>query len=116
MPHPVQQVGRGGHTVDTRARRPRSRSKGGVGQLDPQVEQHVVLLLGGAQTRDNVWRTFVNRVRINLHCVLCMSPVGDSFRIRCRNFAALVNCTTIDWYLPWPAAALAIMRAAGARA
>ena len=35
-----------------------------------------------------------------------MSPVGENFRKRLRTFPALVNCTTIDWFLPWPEEAL----------
>ncbi|XP_078741509.1 dynein axonemal heavy chain 2-like [Lampetra fluviatilis] len=35
-----------------------------------------------------------------------MSPVGDSFRNRIRQYPALVNCTTIDWFWEWPREAL----------
>ncbi len=38
--------------------------------------------------------------------VICMSPVGENFRRRIRTFPGLVNCTTIDWFLPWPEEAL----------
>ena len=41
-------------------------------------------------------------VRSNLHVVLAMSPVGSGFRNRTRMYPSLVNCTTIDWFLPWP--------------
>ncbi|KAH0628434.1 hypothetical protein JD844_009589 [Phrynosoma platyrhinos] len=34
--------------------------------------------------RDEVFQYFINRVRQKLHIVLCMSPVGDAFRARCR--------------------------------
>ena len=37
---------------------------------------------------------------------ICMSPVGEAFRKRIRTFPGLVNCTTIDWFLPWPEEAL----------
>jgi dynein heavy chain len=37
---------------------------------------------------------------------LCFSPVGESFRNRARKFPALVNCTVIDWFQPWPEEAL----------
>ena len=50
---------------------------------------------------------FTNRVRANLHVVLCFSPVGDVFRQRLRMFPALVNCCTIDWFAEWPREALA---------
>jgi dynein heavy chain, axonemal len=42
----------------------------------------------------------------NLHVVLCFSPVGDKFRIRARQFPALVNCTAYDWFHGWPHEAL----------
>ena len=35
-----------------------------------------------------------------------MSPLGEVFRNRLRNFPALVNCCTIDWFTNWPAEAL----------
>eukprot|EP00741_Cyanophora_paradoxa_P000409 tig00000404_g400.t1 len=57
-------------------------------------------------TRDNVRNLFVSRVRDNLHIVLCMSPVGEAFRTRCRMFPSLVNCCTIDWFSEWPKDAL----------
>ena len=57
-------------------------------------------------TPDQLYKWFVSRVRENLHIVLAMSPVGDNFRIRCRKFPSLINCTTIDWYNKWPKAAL----------
>ena len=44
-----------------------------------------------------MWRTFINRVRDNLHLVLALSPVGEAFRARCRQFPSLINCCTIDW-------------------
>lgn len=40
-----------------------------------------------------------SQVRKNLHVVLCFSPVGDKFRIRARQFPALVNCTVVDWWV-----------------
>ncbi|XP_075260085.1 dynein axonemal heavy chain 6-like isoform X4 [Convolutriloba macropyga] len=58
------------------------------------------------QNRDEVYQFFIRRVRDNLHIVLCMSPVGDAFRTRCRMFPSLVNCCTIDWFIEWPREAL----------
>jgi len=55
---------------------------------------------------EGVFKFFLKKARANLHLVLCMSPVGDALRTRCRNFPSLINCTTIDWYLPWPKDAL----------
>jgi dynein heavy chain len=49
---------------------------------------------------------FVSRVRENLHICLCMSPVGETLRVRCRQFPSLVNCCTLDWFSRWPEEAL----------
>ena len=61
---------------------------------------------GIAETRDNCLAHFISRIRDKLHIVLCMSPVGDALRIRCRQFPSLINCTTIDWFHGWPEVAL----------
>ena len=57
-------------------------------------------------TRDEGWRFFMSRCRANMHVVLAMSPIGDSLRLRCRNFPGLVNSTVIDWFTEWPKEAL----------
>jgi dynein heavy chain len=41
---------------------------------------------------------FVSRCRDNLHLILGMSPIGNTFRNRLRMFPSLVNCCTIDWF------------------
>ncbi|XP_031781103.1 dynein heavy chain 6, axonemal isoform X1 [Nasonia vitripennis] len=56
--------------------------------------------------RDAIYQFFIGRVRNHLHLMLCMSPVGDAFRRRCRMFPSLVNCCTIDWFSKWPNEAL----------
>ena len=38
--------------------------------------------------------------------LLVNSPIGEIFRARLRQFPALVNCCTIDWFSPWPQEAL----------
>lgn len=60
----------------------------------------------GIFSRDEIYNYFISRSRDNMHIVLCMSPVGDSFRTRCRQFPSLTNCCSIDWYDEWPAEAL----------
>lgn len=55
----------------------------------------------------SVWKYFISKVRENLHCCLCFSPVGGALRTRARRFPALTNCTVIDWFQPWPEQALA---------
>jgi dynein heavy chain len=54
---------------------------------------------------ENVWKYFIDRVKRNLHMALCFSP-SDEFRSRARKFPALINCTVIDWFHPWPQDAL----------
>lgn len=61
---------------------------------------------GVPETEEAIYGFFLDRVSTNLHVVLCLSPVGDAFRNRCRMFPGLVNCTTIDWFTEWPADAL----------
>ena len=61
---------------------------------------------GKPENRDGIYSHFVQLVRENLHIVLCVSPIGDAFRVRCRMFPSLVNCCTIDWYDEWPKDAL----------
>jgi dynein heavy chain len=62
--------------------------------------------LGRAGTNSDVLAVFVERCRANMHLVLCMSPIGDTFRNRLRQFPSLVNCCTIDWFVDWPTDAL----------
>merc|ERR1719440_693478 len=61
---------------------------------------------GLAPTKTNIFATYVNEVRSNLHVVLAFSPSGDAFRARLRMFPSLVNCCTIDWFHEWPGEAL----------
>ena len=53
-----------------------------------------------------VWSYFISKIRENLHCCLCFSPVGEGLRVRARRFPALASCTVIDWFQPWPQQAL----------
>lgn len=89
-------------------------NSGEVPNLFPQDEMDrivadmgdVVKRMGIPESRDNCKQVFVNRVRDNLHIVLCMSPVGNALRVWCRQFPSLINCCTIDWFLEWPQSAL----------
>lgn len=66
----------------------------------------VVIEMKKVDTIEIINQTFINRVRDNLHITLCMSPVGDTLRVRCRMFPSLVNCCTLDWFSRWPEEAL----------
>ncbi|KAJ0006370.1 hypothetical protein NQD34_013643, partial [Periophthalmus magnuspinnatus] len=68
--------------------------------LDSARKENVV------ETPDSLFSFLIERVRNNLHIILCMSPVGEPFRNRILQYPALVNCTTIDWFCDWPNDAL----------
>uniref|UniRef100_A0A8C4MX33 Dynein axonemal heavy chain 11 n=1 Tax=Equus asinus asinus TaxID=83772 RepID=A0A8C4MX33_EQUAS len=62
--------------------------------------------LGIVDSRENCWKFFLARVRLQLKIILCFSPVGHTLRVRARKFPAIVNCTAIDWFHAWPQEAL----------
>lgn len=53
-----------------------------------------------------MYNFFIHRVRSTMHIILCMSPIGEAFRNRLRQYPSIVNSTTIDWFLDWPVDAL----------
>ncbi|XP_036139541.1 dynein beta chain, ciliary [Monomorium pharaonis] len=61
---------------------------------------------GLIDTKENCWKFFIERVRRQLKCVLCFSPVGATLRKRARKFPAIVNCTAINCFQDWPQKAL----------
>lgn len=66
-------------------------------------------LVTGESDKVADWHRFVNNCKNNLTVAICMSPVGGKFRQRVRLFPALVNCTTIDWFLDWPNEGLSVV-------
>ncbi len=52
---------------------------------------------GIEENNDALYAFFIEQARNHMHLALCFSPVGDSFRVRCRMFPALVSCTNMDW-------------------
>lgn len=54
-----------------------------------------------APTKLNIFSQYIVRVRRNIHICVAMSPLGEAFRNRLRNFPSLVNCSTIDWFTNW---------------
>jgi len=59
-----------------------------------------------ADTQENLNTYFVERIRSNLHIVMCFSPANEKFAERVRRFPGLINDVTIDWFLQWPKQAL----------
>lgn len=55
---------------------------------------------------ESLYNYFVEKIRKNVHIILCMSPVGETLRIRARKFSGLINSTMIDWFHGWPKDAL----------
>jgi dynein heavy chain len=55
---------------------------------------------------ENIYGFYLSRMRDMFHIVLCLSPVGESFRLRVRMFPSLVNCCAINWVMTWPEEAL----------
>mmetsp|Transcript_20737 Transcript_20737/g.31926 ORF Transcript_20737/g.31926 Transcript_20737/m.31926 type:complete len:155 (-) Transcript_20737:4413-4877(-) len=58
------------------------------------------------ETPDLMNEFFFNNIKDNLHLSICMSPIGNAFRDYCRMYPALINNTTMDWFMGWPADAL----------
>uniref|UniRef100_A0A8C8ZZR2 Dynein axonemal heavy chain 2 n=1 Tax=Prolemur simus TaxID=1328070 RepID=A0A8C8ZZR2_PROSS len=74
-----------------------------------EVQSHIIDQARAEQvpeSSDSLFAYLIDRVRNNLHIVLCLSPVGDPFRNWIRQYPALVNCTTINWFSEWPREAL----------
>lgn len=41
---------------------------------------------GAGETSEALYAFFLEKVRTNLHVILCLSPIGEAFRERCRMF------------------------------
>lgn len=61
---------------------------------------------GFPDTYDGLLEFFQHRVELNLRIVLTLSPAGDKFRERVRQFPALTNNCVLDWFGAWPRDAL----------
>ncbi|XP_076985176.1 dynein axonemal heavy chain 1 isoform X7 [Tamandua tetradactyla] len=72
-----------------------------INTMRPYIQEQ-----GLQPTKSNLMAAYTGRVRSNIHVVLCMSPIGEVFRARLRQFPSLVNCCTIDWFNEWPTEAL----------
>jgi dynein heavy chain len=59
-----------------------------------------------ADIPDNMDPWFFGNIKDNLHLSICFSPLSKYFKEYCRNYPALINNTTIDWFMRWPEEAL----------
>ena len=60
-------------------------------------------ILDTAPALETYWR---DKLKANMHTILCFSPVGDGFRTRARKFPGLISCAMIDYFHAWPPEAL----------
>eukprot|EP00927_Polykrikos_kofoidii_P041032 TRINITY_DN34968_c0_g2_i1.p1 TRINITY_DN34968_c0_g2~~TRINITY_DN34968_c0_g2_i1.p1 ORF type:complete len:3218 (+),score=730.51 TRINITY_DN34968_c0_g2_i1:1253-9655(+) len=70
------------------------------------VVRNAAKAAGYTDDREGLFAFFIDKVRKNLHYLLCHSPVGDAFRIRGRRFPAIISCTVVDVFMAWPRDAL----------
>uniref|UniRef100_A0A1I8MW68 Dynein axonemal heavy chain 2 n=1 Tax=Musca domestica TaxID=7370 RepID=A0A1I8MW68_MUSDO len=57
-------------------------------------------------TTEALYNFFMQNVRDNMHIALAMSPIGEAFRSYIRQYPALINNTTPNWFRLWPQEAL----------
>ncbi len=73
-----------------------------------ELEAHISTLKNEAKmqgipdTPENIFDFFIEKIKQNFHIVLCMSPVGETLRIRARKFPGLINGTNVNWFHSWP--------------
>lgn len=53
-----------------------------------------------------MFQQYLTRLQRNIHMIIAMSPLGEIFRQRLRQFPSLVTCCTLDWFSEWPEEAL----------
>jgi dynein heavy chain len=70
-----------------------------LGPIDLEIKKRK---LENAETKEFRWSYFVKRAREQMHIMLCMSPAGETLKVRARSFPGLVNNSYIDWFFPWP--------------
>jgi dynein heavy chain len=78
-----------------------------------EVRNDFVRDLPGAEDNlINLYAYFLDRLRDNLHIVMCFSPVNKKFPIRAQKFPAVFSAVNINWFLPWPEEALVAVSSA----
>ena len=72
----------------------------------PYVSRKRGKTIAEAMSIDELYDLFSQRVKNNLHLVLCFSPVGEILRSRLHDYPSILNNCTINWVHPWPNEAL----------
>ena len=60
---------------------PKDELAGGLDEGRPAAKK-----AGAGETSEALYAFFLENVRTNLHVILCLSPIGEAFRERCRMF------------------------------
>ncbi len=80
---------------------PRDELNGHLQTLKNEARQN-----GYLDTPEQLYQYFIEKIKKNVHIILCMSPVGETLRIRARKFPGIINNTMINWFHRWPKEAL----------
>ena len=89
-------------------------SSGWISDLFPKDESDALIqnlrneakANGVMDTLETLTTYFLDKMKRNLHIILCFSPVGENFRVKSRKFPGLISSTSIDWFHKWPKNAL----------
>lgn len=77
-----------------------------LGKIREEIRKPFKKAGNNIETPEALSEFFFNQIKDNLHLSICMSPIGQTFRDYCRMYPALINNTTIDWFMGWPEEAL----------
>jgi dynein heavy chain len=77
-----------------------------LGKLREELRRPFKRMVGGPETPEALTEFFFNNIKDNLHLSICMSPIGQTFKDYCKQYPALINNTTMDWFMGWPEEAL----------
>ena len=70
-----------------------------------QTDNTIIILLDNNDCYcyfSELFKLFVKRVKENLHIILAMSPLSDTFKSFIAKFPALMSCCTMNWMHQWP--------------
>jgi dynein heavy chain len=77
-----------------------------MAQLRDALRRPYKRMVGGVETAENLDAFFFGNIKDNMHLSICFSPIGQAFKDYCKQYPALINNTTIDWFMSWPEEAL----------